>query len=46
MSSADCYMLIVSALVVRNFYAAYVRPEAGENPADVVAAAERPKNQP
>jgi SSS family solute:Na+ symporter len=30
MSSADCYMLIVSALVVRNFYAAYVRREADE----------------
>jgi len=30
MSSADCYMLIVSALVVRNFYAAYVRPDASE----------------
>ncbi|MBC8870682.1 MAG: sodium:solute symporter family protein [Planctomycetes bacterium] len=30
MSSADCYMLIVSALVVRNFYAAYVKPDAGE----------------
>jgi SSS family solute:Na+ symporter len=30
MSSADCYMLIVSGLVVRNFYVAYVRPGAGE----------------
>ncbi len=30
MSSADCYMLIVSALVVRNFYAAYIKPDAGE----------------
>ena len=30
MSSADCYMLIMSALVVRNFYAAYVKPEASE----------------
>jgi SSS family solute:Na+ symporter len=30
MSSADCYMLILSALVVRNFYAAYVKPDAEE----------------
>jgi SSS family solute:Na+ symporter len=30
MSSADCYMLIVSALLVRNLYAAYVKPDAGE----------------
>jgi len=30
MSSADCYMLIVSALVVRNGYAAYINPRAGE----------------
>jgi SSS family solute:Na+ symporter len=30
MSSADCYMLILSALVVRNFYAAYVKPNADE----------------
>jgi Na+/proline symporter len=30
MSSASCYMLVVSALVVRNFYAAYVHSEASE----------------
>ncbi len=30
MSSASAYMLIVSALVVRNFYAAYVNAEASE----------------
>lgn len=30
MSSADCYMLIVSGLVVRNGYAAYVNPDAGD----------------
>jgi SSS family solute:Na+ symporter len=30
MSSASAYMLIVSALVVRNFYAAYVDSEASE----------------
>jgi SSS family solute:Na+ symporter len=30
MSSADCYMLILSALIVRNGYAAYFRPRAGE----------------
>ena len=30
MSSADCYMLILSALVVRNGYAAYVNPGASE----------------
>ena len=30
MSSADCYMLIVSGLIVRNGYAAYVNPNAGE----------------
>lgn len=30
MSSADCYMLIVSGLVVRNGYAAYINPDASE----------------
>jgi len=30
MSSADCYMLILSALVVRNFYAAYIKRDAEE----------------
>jgi len=30
MSSADCYMLISSALFVRNLYAAYVAPNASE----------------
>jgi SSS family solute:Na+ symporter len=30
MSSADCFMLVGSALVVRNMYAAYLRPQAGE----------------
>ncbi len=30
MSSASCYMLVVSALVVRNGYAAYVNPNASE----------------
>ena len=30
MSSADCYMLILSALVVRNGYVAYVNPRASE----------------
>jgi SSS family solute:Na+ symporter len=30
MSSADCYMLVCSALVVRNVYAAYVKPDATE----------------
>ncbi len=30
MSSADCYMLILSGLVVRNFYAAYVKRDAEE----------------
>lgn len=30
MSSADCYMLIVSALIVRNGYSAYVNPKASE----------------
>ena len=31
MSSADCYMLTSSALIVRNVYAAYVNPHASEN---------------
>ncbi len=30
MSSADCYMLTSSALIVRNVYAAYLNPEASE----------------
>ena len=30
MSSADCYMLIVSGLIVRNCYAPYVSPNASE----------------
>ena len=30
MSSADCYMLVSSALVVRNIYAAYINPNASE----------------
>ena len=30
MSSADCYMLVCSALVVRNVYAAYVKADATE----------------
>jgi len=31
MSSVDCYMLVCSALVVRNVYVPIVNPEAGEN---------------
>jgi len=30
MSSVDCYMLVCSALVVRNIYRPYVKPDAGE----------------
>ena len=30
MSSADCYMLVCSALVVRNLYAVYINPKASE----------------
>ncbi|NNE93985.1 MAG: sodium:solute symporter family protein [Verrucomicrobiales bacterium] len=30
MSSADCYMIVTSALVVRNIYAPYVNPNASE----------------
>ena len=30
MSSADCYMLVSSALLVRNVFAAYIDPEASE----------------
>ncbi len=30
MSSADCYMIVTSALVVRNIYAAYIKPDATE----------------
>jgi SSS family solute:Na+ symporter len=30
MSSADCYMLTSSALIVRNVYAAYLNPHASE----------------
>lgn len=30
MSSADCYMLVTSACVVRNVYAAYLNPNASE----------------
>ncbi|MEE2936319.1 MAG: sodium:solute symporter family protein [Planctomycetota bacterium] len=30
MSSADTYMIVTSALVVRNLYAAYINPNAGE----------------
>ncbi len=30
MSSADCYMLAISGLVVRNVYAAYINPDASE----------------
>lgn len=30
MSSADCYMLVTSACVVRNVYAAYLKPQASE----------------
>ncbi len=30
MSSVDCYMLVCSALVVRNIYVPFVRPDAGE----------------
>ncbi|MDG2220450.1 MAG: sodium:solute symporter family protein [Rubripirellula sp.] len=30
MSSADTYMIVTSALVVRNVYAAYINPNAGE----------------
>ncbi|MDA7979773.1 MAG: sodium:solute symporter family protein [Pirellulales bacterium] len=33
MSSADCYMLVASALVVRNIYAAYIKPDATEKAA-------------
>ena len=31
MSSVDCYMLVCSALVVRNVYVPFVKPEASEN---------------
>ncbi len=30
MSSVDCYMLVCSALVVRNFYVPFINPQAGE----------------
>ena len=30
MSSADCYMIVSSALLVRNVYAAYINPKADE----------------
>lgn len=30
MSSADCYMIVSSALITRNLYAAYVNPEASD----------------
>ena len=30
MSSVDCYMLVCSALVVRNLYVPFLRPKAGE----------------
>ena len=30
MSSVDCYMLVCSALVVRNIYIPFVKPDAGE----------------
>ncbi len=30
MSSADCYMIVTSALVVRNIYAAYIKADATE----------------
>ncbi len=30
MSSVDCYMLVCSALVVRNIYQPYIKPNAGE----------------
>ena len=30
MSSADCYMIMTSGLVVRNIYAAYIDPDASE----------------
>ena len=30
MSSVDCYMLVCSALVVRNIYQPYIKPDAGE----------------
>jgi SSS family solute:Na+ symporter len=30
MSSADCYMIVTSACVVRNLYAAYINPNASE----------------
>ena len=30
MSSADCYMIVTSALVTRNIYAAYINPDADE----------------
>ncbi|GIW82584.1 MAG: hypothetical protein KatS3mg105_4391 [Gemmatales bacterium] len=30
MSSADCYMLVTSALLVRNIYAPYINPNASE----------------
>jgi len=30
MSSADCYMIVCSALVVRNVYQPYINPDAGE----------------
>ena len=37
MSSVDCYMLVCSALVVRNIYRPYVKPEAGERECLLVA---------
>ena len=30
MSSADCYMVVMSALLVRNVYAPYIDPNASE----------------
>ncbi len=30
MSSADCYMIVLSGVIVRNFYAPFVKPDASE----------------
>ncbi len=37
MSSADCYMIVTSALVTRNVYVAYINPDASEKSCLLVA---------
>ena len=37
MSSADCYMIVSSALITRNIYTAYINPDAGESESVKVA---------